>query len=84
MESFLEKILIYSAVSIFLVGVIYIYIRKLRRESRIVGEKIRIAKEEGLHEPVSLHQAVAWATELVFMPALHRPFRYLLVPRSEE
>lgn len=58
MESFLEKILIYGAVSIFLVGVIYIYIRKLRRESRIVGEKIRIAKEEGLHEPVSLHPVV--------------------------
>jgi thioredoxin reductase (NADPH) len=30
----------------------------LRRESRIVGEKIRIAKEEGLHEPVSLHPVV--------------------------
>ena len=58
MESFLEKILIYGAVSIFLVGVIYIYIRKLRRESRVVGEKIRIAKEEGLHEPVSLHPVV--------------------------
>lgn len=58
MESVIEKILIYGAVSIFLIGVIYIYIRKLRRESRIVGEKIRIAKEEGLHEPVSLHPVV--------------------------
>ena len=58
MESILEKILIYGAVSIFLVGVIFIYIRKMRRESRIVGEKIRIAKEEGLHEPVSLHPVV--------------------------
>jgi thioredoxin reductase (NADPH) len=58
MESLLEKILIYGAVSIFLVGVVYIYIRKLRRESRIVGEKIRLAKEEGLHEPVSLHPVV--------------------------
>ena len=58
MESFLEKIIIYGAVSIFLIGVVYIYIRKLRRESKIVGEKIRIAKEEGLHEPVSLHPVV--------------------------
>ncbi|WP_167615514.1 NAD(P)-binding domain-containing protein [Maribellus sediminis] len=58
MESFLEKIIIYGAVSIFLIGVVYVYIRKLRRESKIVGEKIRVAKEEGLHEPVSLHPVV--------------------------
>jgi len=58
MESFLEKILIYGAVSILLVGVIYIYIRKLRKESKIVADKIQIAKEEGLHEPVSLHPVV--------------------------
>ncbi|WP_167605177.1 NAD(P)-binding domain-containing protein [Maribellus sediminis] len=58
MENFLEKIIIYGAVSIFLIGVVYVYIRKLRRESKIVGEKIRVAKEEGLHEPVSLHPVV--------------------------
>ncbi len=58
MESYLEKILIYGAVSLFLVGVIHVYVRKLRRESRVVGEKIRIAREEGLHEPVSLHPVV--------------------------
>ena len=58
MESSLESILIYGAVTIFLVGVIYIYIRKLRTESKRVEEKIKIAKEEGLHEPVSLHPVV--------------------------
>lgn len=58
MESFWEKILIYGGVTIFLIGVIYIYIRKLRRESRIVDEKIKIAREDGLHEPVSLHPVV--------------------------
>jgi len=58
MESLFESILIYGGVSIFLVGVVFIYIRKLRRESRIVEEKIRIAKEDGLHEPVSLHPVV--------------------------
>ncbi|MEE4286893.1 MAG: NAD(P)-binding domain-containing protein [Mariniphaga sp.] len=58
MESLWEKILIYGFVGIFLVVVIFIYIRKLRRESKIVEEKIKIAKEDGLHEPVSLHPVV--------------------------
>lgn len=58
MESFLESILIYGAVTIFLVGVFFIYVRKLRRESKIVEEKIKLAKEDGLHEPVSLHPVV--------------------------
>lgn len=58
MESSIESILIYGAVSIFLVGVILVYVFKLRRESKIVEEKIKIAKEDGLHEPVSLHPVV--------------------------
>ncbi len=32
--------------------------RKKSRESRIVDEKIKKAKEDGLHEPVSLHPVV--------------------------
>lgn len=43
---------------LFLLGVLLVYIRKLRRESRIVEEKIKIAKEDGVHEPVSLHPVV--------------------------
>ncbi|WP_297097763.1 NAD(P)-binding domain-containing protein [uncultured Draconibacterium sp.] len=58
MENLLEQILIYGAVVLFLLGVVFIYIRKLRRESRIVEEKIQRAKEDGLHEPVSLHPVV--------------------------
>ncbi len=58
MEIWLEKILIYGTVGLFLLGVVLIYVRKLRRESRIVENKIKIAKEEGLHEPVSLHPVV--------------------------
>src|SRR5690554_2254783 len=53
-----EEIIIYGLTVISLIAVIYIYIRKLRRQSKIVGEKIRIAKEEGLHEPVSLHPVI--------------------------
>ena len=58
MDVLTEKIIIYGAVGLFLFIVVYIYIRKLKRESKIVGEKIRIAKEEGLYEPVSLHPVV--------------------------
>ncbi|WP_321368056.1 NAD(P)-binding domain-containing protein [uncultured Draconibacterium sp.] len=58
MENLLEQIIIYSAVVIFLLGVVLVYIRKLRRESRIVEKKIQLAKEEGLYEPVSLHPVV--------------------------
>ncbi len=58
MELLLEKIIIYGVIGIFLLGVLLVYIRKLRRESRIVEEKIRVAKEDGVHEPVSLHPVV--------------------------
>jgi thioredoxin reductase len=58
MDLLLEKIIIYGVVGLFLIGVLLVYIRKLRRESRIVEEKIKIAKEDGVHEPVSLHPVV--------------------------
>ena len=54
----LEKIIIYGLTGIFLLIVFFLYIRKLRRESRIVSEKIERAKKEGLYEPVSLHPVV--------------------------
>ncbi len=58
MEIVIEKIAIYGGVVVFLVGVVLIYIFKLRKESKIVEHKIRIAQEEGLYEPVSLHPFV--------------------------
>jgi len=58
MEQIVESILIYGAAIILCVVVILIYLRKKSKESRLVDEKIRIAKEEGLHEPVSLHPFV--------------------------
>ncbi len=58
MEIWLEEIVIYGVVGLFLLGVVLVYVRKLRRESKIVENKIKIAKEEGLHEPVSLHPVV--------------------------
>ncbi len=58
MESLIEKIIIYGVVGIFLLVVLWVYIRKLHRESHIVEEKIKLAKEYGFHEPVSLHPVV--------------------------
>jgi thioredoxin reductase (NADPH) len=55
MELLVENILIYSLVAILCIGTVAFYLFKKRKESRIVDEKIRNAKESGLHEPVSLH-----------------------------
>jgi thioredoxin reductase (NADPH) len=55
MELLLENIVIYSLAAILCIGVVVIYLRKKSRESKIVDEKIKIAKEVGLYEPVSLH-----------------------------
>jgi thioredoxin reductase (NADPH) len=58
MEQQLENILIYSVAIILCIGVVAIYLRKKSKESRIVEEKIRQAKEAGVHEPISLHPVV--------------------------
>ena len=58
METVIEEIIIYGTVGLFLVGVILFYVWKLRRQSKIVEDKIKLAKEEGIHEPVSLHPVV--------------------------
>ena len=58
MEIMLEKLVIYSAAALLCIVVVVLYLRKKGRESRLVEEKIRKAKSEGLHEPVSLHPVV--------------------------
>jgi len=58
MEVLIENIVIYSSVAILFVAFTYFYLRKEKRNSRIVEEKIKIAKEDGLYEPVSLHPVV--------------------------
>lgn len=55
MEQTIENILIYSAAILLCIIVVIIYLRKKNRASRVVEEKVRRAKEDGLHEPVSLH-----------------------------
>ncbi len=58
MELLLEQIIIYTVVGLLILLTIYLYVRRLKRNSNRVDEKIKKAKEEGLHEPVSLHPEI--------------------------
>jgi thioredoxin reductase (NADPH) len=58
MESLVESILIYGLVGLLCIVVVFLYLRKQRRNSKAVEEKIEKAKQEGAHEPVSLHPVV--------------------------
>ena len=55
MIQFIEELSVYSLAIILCIGVVIIYLRKKRKESRIVEEKIKLAEEAGFNEPVSLH-----------------------------
>jgi thioredoxin reductase (NADPH) len=55
MEMLLEKVITYSVVAILCVAVVWFYLFRKRKASKIVEEKILKAQEEGLHEPFSLH-----------------------------
>lgn len=58
MEQLLENILVYSFAILLCVVVVIIYLRKKSRQSKLVEEKIKAAKEAGINEPVSLHPVV--------------------------
>jgi len=57
-ELFLEKVIVYAAVLLFCLIVVFIYLRKQKKESKVVEQKIAQAKLDGLYEPVSLHPVV--------------------------
>ena len=58
MEVIIEEVAIYGGAILITLVILLIYIKKQRRESKVVGEKIERAKEDGLHEPVSLYPRV--------------------------
>src|SRR5664279_1737029 len=58
MKPEIESIVIYSSTIILCIVVVIIYLRMKNRESRRVEEKVKKAKEDGLHEPISLHPYV--------------------------
>ncbi len=58
MEVLIENILVYGIIFLLCGVIIYLYLRSGKRKSQIVEAKILKAKEEGLHEPISLHPVV--------------------------
>ncbi len=55
---FVEQILIYAVALFFCAVIVFFYLRKLKSASKVVEAKIEKAKQEGLHEPVSLHPVI--------------------------
>jgi len=58
MESLVENILVYGLAILLCLIVVFIYLRKQKRDSKTVEDKIEIAKREGFFEPVSLHPVI--------------------------
>jgi thioredoxin reductase/NAD-dependent dihydropyrimidine dehydrogenase PreA subunit len=58
MNDKLIEIFIYGLAALLILVILIIYIRKQRRESKEVDVKIAQAKEDGVHEPVSLYPVV--------------------------
>ncbi|WP_373549113.1 NAD(P)-binding domain-containing protein [Haliscomenobacter sp.] len=58
----LEQLLIYGAVTLFCLGVLWIYLKKLKKTSKEVEAKIEQAKQDGLFEPISLHPVIDLGT----------------------
>ena len=54
-EILLEKVVIYSLAALLCLVVVFIYLRKQKRDSKKVEAKIAKAEEVRLFEPVSLH-----------------------------
>ena len=58
----LEQIIIYAGVLLFCGVVVFLYLRKEKKASKVVETKIEKAIEEGLFEPVSLHPLISLDT----------------------
>ncbi len=58
----LEQLLIYGTVFLVCGFIVFLYLRSQKKASKKVEAKIQTAKEEGLHEPVSLHPVIDLST----------------------
>lgn len=54
----MEQVITYFIVFLFCGLIIYIYLRKLKKETRVAEAKVVKAKEDGLFEPVSLYPQI--------------------------
>ena len=55
MEVYIEQIIVYGAVFLLCAITVIFYLRSLKKKSLEVKEKVALAKEDGVFEPVSLH-----------------------------
>ncbi len=55
MEVLIEQIAVYGSVFLLCGIVVFFYLRRQKKTSKITTQKVAIAKEEGVYEPVSLH-----------------------------
>jgi thioredoxin reductase/ferredoxin len=58
MEVLIEQILTYTIVAVLCLAVVWYYLRKQNKSSRLTQQKIDKAIDSGLYEPVSLHPVV--------------------------
>ena len=58
MEVLLENIAAYTVIIIGMIFILFLYLSKYKKRTRITSYKIEKAKELGFHEPVSLHPVV--------------------------
>jgi thioredoxin reductase (NADPH) len=58
MEEKLLEFSVYALAILFCLIIVFIYLRKQKRDSKKVEAKIAKAKEDGLYEPVSLHPVI--------------------------
>lgn len=58
----LEEIIIYGSTILICGIIVRVYMKKLKEESEKVAAKIEQAKEDGIHEPISLHPVIDLGT----------------------
>ncbi len=58
MELILEQFLVYLIVALFVGLILWWYLRSQKLKTKRVDVKIQMAKEAGLHEPLSLHPVI--------------------------
>ncbi len=58
MEVYIEEIIIYGLVGVLCLALILWYLKKLKKRDVVVEAKINKAKEEGIHEPISLYPLI--------------------------
>ncbi len=58
MEVTLENLISYGFVFLLIFVIMFIYLKKNRKQTKVAQKKIEKAKELGFHEPVSLHPVV--------------------------